>query len=93
MQPTYLSYDKGTLLIRGDAKTPYSTWDDRVKVFRAQALYYREILEFLEKCGLSEVRDEVMDVPPYSDLRCKTVSMRGYQKSALDAWNKAGKGG
>ena len=29
MQPTYLSYDKGTILIRSDAKVPYSSWDDK----------------------------------------------------------------
>ena len=49
VQPTYLSYDRGTILIRGDAKVPYSTWDDRVRAFRSQALYYREIVEFLKK--------------------------------------------
>jgi hypothetical protein len=44
MQPTQLSYDRGTILIRGEAKVPYSAWDERVKAFRAQALYYGEIV-------------------------------------------------
>lgn len=93
MQPTYLSYDKGTILIRSEAKVPYSTWDDRVRAFRAQALYYREIAEFLEKSELSAIKDSVEDLPPCPDLKCRSVSMRAYQKRALDSWNKAGRRG
>lgn len=93
VQPTHLSYDKGTLLIRGDAKVPYSTWDDRVKAFRAQSLYYREILEFLRKSELSAIKDGVEDLPPCPELRCRALTMRGYQKRALDAWDKAGRRG
>ena len=94
MQPTQLSYDRGTILIRGDAKVPYSTWDDRVRAFRAQALYYGEILEFLNKSGLSAVRDGVQDLPPHPDrMRCGSVTMRTYQRSALEAWDRAGRRG
>jgi superfamily II DNA or RNA helicase len=94
VQPTYLSYDKGTLLIRSDAKVPYSTWDDRVRAFRAQGLYYREILDFLNKSELSAIKDGVQDLPPYPDLmKCRTVTMRGYQKRALGAWDRAGRRG
>ncbi|MDA4116777.1 MAG: DEAD/DEAH box helicase family protein [Thaumarchaeota archaeon] len=93
MQPTYLSYDKGTLLIRSDAKVPYSTWDTRVRAFRAQSLYYREILEFLTRSELSAIKDGVEDLPPCPELKSRTVAMRGYQKRALDAWDKAGRRG
>jgi superfamily II DNA or RNA helicase len=94
VQPTHLSYDRGTILIRSDAKVPYSTWDDRVRAFRAQGLYYREILEFLNKSELSTIEDEVEDLPPHPDLmRCRSVTMRGYQKKALDAWDRAGRRG
>ncbi len=93
MQPTYLSYDRGTLLIRGDAKVPYSTWDDRVKAFRAQGLYYREILDFLGRSELSAIKDGVQDLPPCPDLRCRSLTMRAYQRRALDAWDRAGRRG
>src|SRR5713101_7828865 len=94
MQPTYLSFNKGTILIKSDAKVPYSTWDDRVRAFRAQGLYYGEIVEFLNKSDLSTVKDGVQDLPPYPDLmKCRTVTMRGYQKKALGAWDKAGRRG
>src|SRR5712691_10428868 len=93
MEPTYLSYDRGTILVRSEAKVPYSTWDSRVKAFRAQALYYREILEFLEKSELTEIKDSVEDLPPCPDLKCRRLTMRAYQKGALDSWDKAGRRG
>ncbi|MDA4133249.1 MAG: DEAD/DEAH box helicase family protein, partial [Thaumarchaeota archaeon] len=94
MQPTYLSYDKGTILIRSEAKVPYSSWDNRVKAFRAQGLYYREIVEFLKKSELSAVKDGVEDLPACPALmKCRTVALRGYQKKALGTWDKAGRRG
>jgi superfamily II DNA or RNA helicase len=93
VQPTYLSYDKGTILIRSEARVPYSTWDDRVGAFRAQGLYYRELVEFLKKSELSAVKDGVEDLPPCPDLKCKSIGMRAYQKNALDSWDRAGRRG
>jgi superfamily II DNA or RNA helicase len=92
LQPTYLSYDRGTLLVRGEAKVPYSTWDDRVRAFRAQALYYREIVDFLRKSELGEVKDGVEDLPPCPELRFKG-KLRAYQRKALDSWDRAGRRG
>src|SRR5439155_22250480 len=70
------------------------TWDARVGAFRAPALYYKEIAEFLKKSGLSTVEDSVEDLPPYPDLTgCRTMIMRGYQKRALEAWDEAGRRG
>lgn len=89
-----MSYDRGTILIRSEAKVPYSTWDDRVRAFRAQALYYREILEFLSKSELSAIKDGVQDPPPCPELKCsKNLVMRPYQKKALESWDKAGRRG
>ena len=94
VEPTFLSYDRGTILIRSEAKVPYSSWDDRVRAFRAQALYYREIVEFVQRSDLSTVRDSVQDLPPHPDmLKCRAVTLRGYQKTALNAWEKAGRRG
>jgi superfamily II DNA or RNA helicase len=92
VRPTHLSYDKGSLLVRSEAKVPYSTWDDRIREFRAQALYYNEIVEFL-KSELSEVKDNVEELPPCPDLRCRTITMRAYQKRVLDSWDRAGRRG
>ena len=41
-----LKYDKGSILIHGEAGTPYGHWDPRVGAFRALAMYYPEILAY-----------------------------------------------
>ncbi len=86
-----LSYDKGTILIRSDARIPYSSWDPRVKAFRAQALYYREINDYLKQSRIPYT-DGVLDVLPCPLLTCN-VKLRDYQREALDAWFKAGRKG
>ena len=91
MEPTYLSFDKGSILIRGEVRVPYAVWDERVKAFRAQALYYKEIIEYLDRSRLP-FRDYTQDSPPCPDLIC-SVHLRGYQQRALDAWSEAGKRG
>jgi superfamily II DNA or RNA helicase len=55
------------------------------------ALYYPDVLSFLRLSGL-EYRDEVLDMPPCSELIGKT-KLRGYQEEALNAWFNAGKRG
>ncbi|MGA2663466.1 MAG: DEAD/DEAH box helicase family protein [Nitrososphaerales archaeon] len=94
MEPTLLSYDRGTIVIRGDVRVPYSSWDGRVRAFRAPALYYREIAEFVARSGISGVGDTVQDLPPHpARMRCRTVAMRGYQQRALESWERAGRRG
>jgi len=91
MQPACLSFDKGSILIRGEVRIPYTVWDYRMKVFRAQALYYREIVEYLERSKLS-FEDGVQDLVPCPNLKCK-VRLRDYQEQALRSWNDGGRRG
>lgn len=93
VQPTYLSYDRGSILVRSEAKVPYSVWDERAGAFRAPALYYSEIVEFLKKSELSAIKDAVEELPPCPELKCKSVEMRTYQKRALESWDRAGRRG
>jgi superfamily II DNA or RNA helicase len=93
MQPTYLSFDKGSIVVRSDVKVPYAVWDDRVRAFRVQALYYREIMDYLKRSDLSVIKDNVQDLPPCPNLICENIVLRGYQKRALEAWDKAGRRG
>ena len=86
-----LTYDRGSLLIRGEVGTPYGQWDPRVGAFRAMAIYYREILAYLDRSRMP-YRDEAANPPPVSTLSCR-AELRSYQKSALDAWFGAGKRG
>jgi superfamily II DNA or RNA helicase len=91
MQPATLFFDKGSILIRGEVRVPYATWDDRVKAFRAQALYYREIVEYLRRSELF-FKDSVQDPIPCPMLTCN-LQLRGYQLDALKAWEEAGRRG
>ncbi len=79
-----LTYHKGTILLKGDYSIPNTKWDVRSGCYRSQALYYRDITEYLEKSGIS-YEDSVLDLIPCPDLSC-TATLRGYQKDALEQW-------
>ena len=86
-----LRYDRGSLLINGEVGTPYGQWDPRVDAFRAMAIYYREILAYLDRSRIL-YRDEAANPPPAPTLSCH-AELRPYQKAALDAWFDAGRRG
>ncbi|MFP3985294.1 MAG: DEAD/DEAH box helicase family protein [Candidatus Bathyarchaeia archaeon] len=86
-----VTYDKGSILIKGDTGTPYGQWDPRVGAFRAMAIYYPEVLAYFERSHLF-YRDEASNSLPLPTLSCR-VELRDYQKAALDAWFDAGRRG
>ena len=86
-----LRYDRGSLLIHGEIGTPYGQWDPRVGTFRAMAMYYPEVLAYLDRSRMV-YRDEAANPPPVPTLSCR-VELRPYQKAALDAWFDAGRRG
>jgi superfamily II DNA or RNA helicase len=83
-----LTFDRGTILVKGDIRVPNSTWDERSKSFRAMALHYRDILDFLKMSGF-DFKDKVLDLVPCSELQSSVV-LRTYQNQALDAWKANG---
>lgn len=86
-----LTFDRGTILIRGNTRVPNSTWDERSKSFRAMALYYQDIIDFLRTSGF-DFRDDVLNLMPCPELR-SGIMLRDYQKQAVDAWVANGKRG
>jgi superfamily II DNA or RNA helicase len=86
-----LTFDRGTILVRGDIRVPNSTWDERYRAFRAMALHYRDIIDFLKASGF-DFRDNVLDLVPCSELHSSIV-LRNYQNQALDAWIASGNRG
>ena len=86
-----LTFDKGTIQIQGDVRVPNSTWDERSKTFRAMALHYRDIIDFLNT-SCFDFRDDVLDLLPCPELGSSVV-LRDYQNQALDAWTANGKRG
>jgi superfamily II DNA or RNA helicase len=79
-----LSFNRGTILIRGDVRIPNSTWDERSKKFRAMALHYNDIVDYLKNSKVV-FTDNVLDLIPCPELH-SSIIFRDYQKQALDAW-------
>jgi len=79
-----LSFNRGTILIRGDVRIPNSTWDERSKRFRAMALHYNDIVDYLKNSNVV-FTDNVLDLLPCPELR-SNITLRDYQQQALDAW-------
>ncbi|HWQ19052.1 MAG TPA: DEAD/DEAH box helicase family protein, partial [Methanotrichaceae archaeon] len=79
-----LTFDRGTILAKGNIRIPNSTWDERSKAFRAMALHYKDITDFL-KISSFEFRDSVLNLLPCPELQ-SSIKLRDYQKQALDAW-------
>ncbi|MHA1607130.1 MAG: DEAD/DEAH box helicase family protein [Candidatus Freyarchaeota archaeon] len=85
-----LEYDKGTIVIRG-MQVPNSRWDDRVNAYRALAMYYRDIVDYL-KASKIRFEDRVLDLVPCPALRLN-LELKDYQEDAVRAWVEAGKRG
>jgi superfamily II DNA or RNA helicase len=82
-----LWFDKGTLILKGEAGTPYGKWDPRVGCYRIKAHHYRDVLEYLAESKL-QVEDKVPMLPPLEQLK-SNVALRNYQNEALNNWCKA----
>ncbi len=79
-----LTFNRGTILVRGDVRIPNSTWDERSKRFRAMALHYRDIVDYLNNSKIG-FTDNVLDLIPCPELH-SNITLRDYQKQGLDAW-------
>ncbi len=85
-----LQFYKGTIQIEGTYHIPNTTWDERSHTYRAQALYYREIVTYLKESRI-DYMDLVLDLIPCPELMF-SVELRDYQKEALSRWLKDKKG-
>jgi superfamily II DNA or RNA helicase len=91
---TSIFFDKGTIVVRGGHRIPNTVWDERIGAFRAQAIFYRDMLQYFKESDL-EFQDNVAShLIPCPHLECvSTVKLRGYQKKALSSWERSGKRG
>ena len=93
-----ISFKQGTLLIQGNVRVPNSTWDERSGSFRALAMYYRDIISYLENSGI-EFEDSVLDLLPCPNLAeayeasGKKLNLRDYQAESLVSWSENEKWG
>lgn len=82
-----LSFDRGTLLLKGNIGTPYGKWDPRVEAYRIRAIHYNDVLTYFKESKIS-VGDNVRQLPPIENLR-STVELRSYQNEGLKRWKDA----
>jgi superfamily II DNA or RNA helicase len=87
-----LIFNRGTIVIRGDVRIPNSSWDERSRTFRAMALHYGDIIDYLNNSGI-DYTDNVLDLLPCPELQSSSITLRDYQKESLDAWILNGKRG
>jgi superfamily II DNA or RNA helicase len=85
---TSVSYDKGSLVIKGLYHTPFSIYDDRIKALRAEPLHYKDIINYLKRSGI-EFEDHVFEKIHFPSIYAK-IRLRDYQRKALESWIKAG---
>lgn len=83
-----LTFDQGTILISGNIRVPNSTWDERSGAFRAMALHYKDIIDFLRTSSF-DYDDYVLNLIPCPELQ-SNIALRDYQKQALEAWTANG---
>lgn len=90
-----LTFADGTLLLRdfaGQDAPPAFVWDDRVDLFRAQALHYRASLEYLKKAGVAFDNT----APRYNALSLEwrdAPQPYPHQRESMDAWEQHGRRG
>jgi superfamily II DNA or RNA helicase len=91
MNMVNLKFDGGSIIIDGQARTPYGKWDPRVGCFRSAAINYLDIINYLKNSHI-HFRDLVPNPVPISKLTSKS-ELRPYQEAALEAWQKANRRG
>lgn len=89
MMKASLHYDRGTIVVKGLAHIPYGAIDPRTNLLRVQALYYTNIINYLNESGIN-YDDNVLDLLPSPHLQAANLSLREYQEEALKRWTKSG---
>ena len=79
-----LVYHKGTILVYGNYAIPNTKWDERTGCYRAPAIFYRDIIEYLKASGIS-YEDNVLDLIS-SPHFTSNIKLRPYQKEAVERW-------
>ncbi len=84
-----LSFDRGTLLLRGVSQSEHFTFDRRINGLRTQAIRYRDVRAALQREFGPRFHDHVRVPMRVSWPAVNAVSLRAEQQHALDAWELA----
>ncbi len=91
MNRVLLFYEKGTVVVKGSVAVPHARFDDRINAFRALAMYYRDIVDFLKSSRISFVDKVLKTKKPR--IKHHGYMLRDYQKECVDRWFLSGKRG
>ncbi len=84
-----IRFDRGTLILhpppRGKSWLEFATWDDRIEKFRIPAIYYRPLIEALQKDD-KEFIDEAREFYALQLNAGFQYEPYPHQKEALSAW-------
>lgn len=97
--PLLLTFDAGSLLLdapewalpAGLEHSPWR-WDPRIRQWRVQALYYREVLTRLHRSGLP-YEDRAKAYTSFELVHRLARTPHPFQREGLEAWKKAGRRG
>jgi len=86
-----LTFHQGTLLLKeyeGEITLPCFRWDDRSRQWRAKAIYYSEVLNWLSGQRIEPVNtaSQISDIELNLQMQ---PTLRPYQKEAVAAWEAA----
>jgi superfamily II DNA or RNA helicase len=79
-----IGYDRGTLVVRGDAHIPFGRYDERSRCFRVPAYKYRDLIDYLDLSGIA-YEEKVFDLPPTPFFDAE-LELRDYQEEAVAKW-------
>ncbi len=91
MNKVRLFYDKGTIVIKGNVAVPNARFDERIGAFRALAMYYRDIVEFLRRSRIEF--DDYVIRSEKPKIKHHGYTLRDYQKECVERWFLSGKRG
>ncbi|MCS6768083.1 MAG: DEAD/DEAH box helicase family protein [Candidatus Nitrosocaldus sp.] len=83
-----LRYDKGTIIVDGMVHVPYTVFDPKINRYRALAMHYPAIVEYL-KASRIDYEDHVLDLIPIKKVSSRLL-LRDYQSRALRRWLDSG---
>ncbi|MBO8181617.1 MAG: DEAD/DEAH box helicase [Archaeoglobus sp.] len=79
-----IEYDRGTLIVKGDAHVPFGRYDERSRCFRLPAYKYRDLIDYLDLSGI-EYTERVFNLPPTPFFEAE-FELRDYQEEAVARW-------
>ena len=97
MTTVELHFDKGSLLLKGISPSLKAhlrgiQWDQRVRLYRAPANRYRDLVLTLRECQIPYT-DHARAFQPLPLAFKQPIEPRPFQQEAMTAWLKAGREG